>query len=75
VPSRLDFLLYELPDIMEIYATAFESLPRIVGAPANVRSLIGRGQLVELYFVAGKLNDDDTIELQLIDIELRPSTS
>ena len=44
VPSRLDFLLYELPDIMEAFATDFDSMPHIVGAPPNVRSLIGRGR-------------------------------
>ena len=37
--------------------------------------MIREPQLVELYFVAGKLNDDNTIELQMIDIELRPFTS
>ena len=53
-PSRLDFLLYELPLIIDVYATDFDHLPTIVGAPNNVRSLIGRGGLVQLYFVAGQ---------------------
>jgi hypothetical protein len=73
VPSRFDFLLYEVNHIIEEYATRFDELPTIVGAPSNVRSLIGRGHLVRLYFVAGKLNDDNTIELQTIDIELWPT--
>ena len=72
VPSRFDFLLYEVNHIIEEYATRFDDLPTIVGAPDNVRSLIGQGNLVKLYFVAGKLNDDNTVELQTIDIELWP---
>lgn len=69
VPSRLDFLLYELPDIVEVFATEFDSLPGISGAPSNVRRLVGRGQLMELYFVAGRLTDDSIVELQMIEIE------
>ena len=75
IPSRFDFLLYELPAIIETYATRFDQLPIIVGAPPNVRSLIGRGLYTQIYFVAGKLNDDDTIELQTIEIELRPPSA
>lgn len=71
-PSRFDFLLYEVDFIREEFATRFDELPTIVGAPDNVRSLIGRGRLVQLYFVAGRLNDNNVIELQTIDIETWP---
>ncbi len=71
-PSRFDFLLYEVNLIVEEFATRFDELPTIVGAPDNVRSLIGRGRLVQFYFVAGRLNDDNIIELQTIDIETWP---
>ena len=70
VPSRHDFLLNEVGHIIEEYATRFDELPKVVGAPDNVRSLIGRGTLVRFYFVAGRLTDDGIIELQTIDIEL-----
>lgn len=70
VPSRHDFLLNEVGHIIEEYATRFDELPKIVGAPDNVRSLIGRGSLVRLYFVAGRLTEEGIIELQAIDIEL-----
>ncbi|MGH1490140.1 MAG: hypothetical protein ACRBK7_12230 [Acidimicrobiales bacterium] len=72
VPSRFDFLLYEVPHIIEAYASGFDELPTIAGAPGNVRALVGHGQLVRLYFIAGKLNEYDIIELQAIDIELWP---
>ncbi len=68
-PTRFDFLLYEVNLIVEEFATRFDELPTIVGAPDNVRSLIGQGRLVQLYFVAGRLNEDNVIELQTIDIE------
>ena len=72
VPSRFDFLLYEVNLIVEEFATRFDNLPVVAGAPDNVRFLIGRGRLVQLYFVAGRLNDDNVIELQAIDIETWP---
>ena len=73
-PSRLDFLLYELPTIMEVFATRYDQLPNVAGAPPNVKSFVGRGTLVAYYFVAGKLTEDATVELQLIDIEIGPRT-
>lgn len=72
-PSRLDFLLYDMPLIVETFASGFDQLPRIAGAPPNVRSLIGQGTYVPLYFVAGRLNQDAVIELQAIDIDLKPT--
>ena len=73
-PSRLDFLLYEPPLIIDTYAETFDELPTIVGAPDNVRSLIGHGLYAHLYFIAGRLDDENVIELQTIDIELHPDT-
>lgn len=72
VPSRSDFMMYELPHIIEVFATDFALLPRIRGAPPNVRRLVGRGNVVDLYFVAGHLTNDGVIELQLIEIDHRP---
>ena len=71
-PSRFDFLLYEMPAIVEAFASSFDELPHQVGAPANVRSLIGRGIHVHLYFVAGRLNQDGVVELQTIEIIAHP---
>lgn len=71
VPSRTDFLLYELPDIMEAFAADFEVLPAIDGAPASARCLAGHGQTVDLYYVAGRLTGDDVVELELLELELR----
>lgn len=69
-PSRLDFLLYELPDIMEAFAADFDVLPGIVGAPAGARCLAGHGQMVDLYYVAGRLADHEVVELELLEVRL-----
>ncbi len=67
-PSPLDFLLCELPDIVEVFATESDSLPGIFRAPSYVRTLLGRGQLVKLSFVAGRLTDDGIVELRMIEL-------
>ncbi len=70
VPSRTDFLLYELPDIMEAFAADFEVLPGVAGGPPSARCLAGLGQTVNLWFVAGRLVEADVVELELLELEL-----
>ena len=62
-PSATDFIVLELPAIVERFATGFDELPEIVeGLPAG-RMLIASGVLVRAVAVFGLLTSDATIDL------------
>lgn len=67
-PSATDFLVLDLPPIVERFATGFDKLPEGVEGIAVVRVLIVAGILVRGIAVYGLLVEDDTIEL--IGVEL-----
>ena len=68
-PSATDFVVIELPAVVERFATDFESLPEMIdGAPAG-RMLIAPGLLVRAFAVFGILVTDGSIELVGITIE------
>ncbi len=70
-PSATDFLVRELPDVVERFATDFEGLPEIIDGFSAGRMLIAGGLLVRAFVVYGVLTDDDSIEL--IGVELDTS--
>ena len=71
-PSATDFLVRELPDVVERFATGFDGLPQAVEGFSGGRMLIARGLLVRAFAVYGLLIDDDAIELIGIDLDLDP---
>jgi hypothetical protein len=69
-PSATDFLVLELPPIVERIASGFDDLPEVVvGLPA-ARVLIAAGILVRGVAVYGLLVTDDTIDLIGVELDL-----
>jgi hypothetical protein len=69
-PSATDFLVLELPPIVERFASGFDDLPEVVvGLPA-ARVLIASGILVRGVAVYGLLVTDDTIDLVGVELDL-----
>jgi hypothetical protein len=62
-PSATDFLVFELPAIVERFATDFDALPEIMEGLPRGRMLIVTGLLVRAVAVYGLLQPDDSIEL------------
>jgi hypothetical protein len=66
---RSDFIVLELPPIVERFAVDFDGLPEIVeGVPAG-RMLITSGVLVRAVAVFGLATSDTTIDLIGVTIE------
>ncbi len=68
-PSATDFLVIELPAVVERFATDFETLPEAVEGVAEARMVIGTGRLVRAFAVYGLLMIDDSVELIGIEID------
>ena len=71
-PSATDFLVLELPPVVERFATDFDGLPEVITGFAAARVLIASGILVRGMVVYGIFVDNQTIEL--VDIDLDTST-
>jgi hypothetical protein len=69
-PSATDFLVIEVPAIVERFATSFDALPEAVEGVAEARMAIATGPLVRAFAVYGVLMDDDSVELVGIEIDL-----
>lgn len=69
-PSATDFLVLELPIVVDRFATAFTELPEIIeGFPAG-RMLIARGLLVKAFAVYGIEVLDGSIDLIGVELDL-----
>lgn len=68
-PSATDFVVIELPAVIERFATDFESLPEIIDGAPGGRMLIAPGLLVRAFAVYGLLVADGSIDLAGITIE------
>ena len=68
-PSATDFIVLELPSIVERFATDFEGLPEIVEGVAAGRMLITSGVLVRAVAVFSLAMSDTTIDLIGVTIE------
>lgn len=64
-----DFIVLELPAVVERFASGFEDLPEIIEGTPGGRMLIAPGLLVRAYVVYGILLDDDTVEIVGISID------
>lgn len=68
-PSVADFIVLELPAVIERFATGFDDLPEIIEGTPSGRMLIAPGLLVNAYVVYGVLLDDGAIEIVGISID------
>jgi hypothetical protein len=68
-PSATDFLVVEVPAIVEAFATRFDELPEAVEGVPEARMVIGTGKLVRAFAAYGLLMDDGSIELIGVEIE------
>lgn len=68
-PSAADFLLHELPNVIEKLATDFESAAMLTGGEPDVRVLIAAGLLVPYYGVYAALVEDGSVEIFWLDID------
>jgi hypothetical protein len=68
-PSTTDFIVLELPPIVERFATDFEGLPEIVEGVPAARMLITSGVLVRAVAVYGIATSNTTIDLIGLTIE------
>jgi hypothetical protein len=68
-PSATDFVVIELPAVIERFATDFESLPEIIDGAPGGRMLIAPGLLVRAFAVYGLLVAGGSIDLVGITIE------
>ncbi len=69
-PSATDFLVIEVPGLVEVFATRFELLPEAIEGVAEARMAIGTGELVRAFAVYGLLMADDSVELIGVEIDL-----
>jgi hypothetical protein len=68
-PSATDFLIFDLPVIVEEFATNFAGLPEIVDGLPQARMLIGTGRLVRAFVVYGLVSDDGSVDLVGVEID------
>lgn len=68
-PSATDFIVLELPAVIERFGTDFESLPEVIDGVPGGRMLIAPGLLVRSFAVYGLLIADGSIDLVGITIE------
>lgn len=68
-PSATDFVVLELPAIVERFATDFNRLPPIEEGLESARMLIGTGMLVRAFVVFGILATDGAIDLVGLGID------
>ena len=69
-PSANGFLTFELVEILDVFATRFDDLPRLIDQRDDYRILISNGTLVHAFAVIGQLNTDETIEIVRVDIDV-----
>jgi hypothetical protein len=68
-PSATDFLVVEVPAIVEAFAARFDELPLPVEGVPEARMVIGTGKMVRAFAAYGLLMADESIELIGIEIE------
>jgi hypothetical protein len=68
-PSATDFLLHEIPAIIDRLAIAFESSTTPVDDDPRIRMLITAGVLVEFIAVYVELAPDDAVEIIYLEVD------
>jgi hypothetical protein len=72
-PSATDFLLHDLPPILDQLATRYEDVTLPVGDVPGVRVLIAVGVLVPRMAVYAELVTDGAVELFWLEVDDLPS--
>jgi len=67
--SATDFMVIDLPTIVEEFATSFDELAEVIPGVGSLRTLVGTGALVRAYAVHGIEGGDGVVHLVAIDIE------
>ena len=65
-----DFLVIDLPAVVDRFATDFDALPEIIEGLPTARMLIVHGRLVSQFVVYGLESPDGAVDLIGIDIEV-----
>lgn len=68
-PSATDFLVMEVPAIVERFAVAFEALPEVIEGVPSARMVLGTGRLVRAFAAFGLLLPDDSVELVGLEVD------
>lgn len=68
-PSATDFVVIDLPRIVEEFAARFSGLPEAVDGVGAARMLIGTGALVKAYVVHGIETSAGIIELVGVELD------
>ena len=68
-PSTTDFLLHDMPTIIDTLATDFDSVTTVVPGVAGVRVMVTVGMLVDFIAVYAAVSADGGIELLYLDLE------
>lgn len=69
-PSATDFLVIDLPEIVDAFALGFDELPEVIEGLRSARVYIGAGALVSGVAVYGVEVADGVVEL--IGVEIDP---
>lgn len=69
-PSRVDFVVYELPEVVERFATDWDALPALEPGLGGGRMVVQFGILVHAFVAYGLLMPDDSIELIALTIDV-----
>ncbi len=69
-PSATDFLVMDLPAIVERFSKRFDELPEAVAGLSAVRMFIGTSALVSAFVVHGLEISDGVVELVAIEFDL-----
>ncbi len=73
VPSSTDFLLHEIPPIIDRLAGNYESVTLVVPEAPEVRVHLTTGALVPYMAIYTVLATDGAVEIIYLDIDDRPS--
>lgn len=68
-PSATDFLVIDLPAIVDQFATEFDALPEVIEGVPAARMLISVGRLVGRFVVFGLDTADGSIDLIGLDLD------
>ena len=68
-PSATDFIVVDLPRIVDEFAARFDDLPEAIPGVSAARMLIGTGSLVKAYVVHGIETSIGVIELVGVELD------
>lgn len=69
-PSATDFIVIDLPPIVDQIAVGFDGLPEIVDGVPSARMVIGSGRLVARFVVFAVAVDDHSIDVIGVDLDI-----